>query len=70
MFEPTWALPGKLSSAWAEGSGTLLALVGLFLSVSRRKTRGPRDAAAASNASALPPAISRRSAPSDLTPAQ
>ena len=33
MFEPTWALPGKLASAWAEAIGTLLAWNGLFLSV-------------------------------------
>ncbi len=70
MFEPTWALPGKLSSAWAEAIGTSLALVGLFLSVSRPKTRGPRDATAASNSTTLPPAVSRSSAPSDLTPAR
>ena len=35
MFEPTWALPGKLTSAWAEGIGTLLALIGLLISVCR-----------------------------------
>jgi hypothetical protein len=39
MFEPTWALPGKLTSAWAEGIGALLALIGLFLSV-RHPGRG------------------------------
>ena len=33
MFEPTWALPGKLASAWAEGIGAVLAWNGLFLSV-------------------------------------
>jgi hypothetical protein len=36
MFEPTWALPGKLASAWAEGSGTLLALAGLSLAAMSR----------------------------------
>jgi hypothetical protein len=33
MFEPTWALPGKLASAWSEGIGTLLSLAGLVLAV-------------------------------------
>jgi hypothetical protein len=40
MFEPTWALPGKLTSAWAEGIGTSLALVGLFLSVGHLRRGG------------------------------
>jgi hypothetical protein len=40
MFEPTWALPGKLASAWAEGTGILLALAGLSLAaVSRVRAR-------------------------------
>ena len=40
MYEPTWALPGKLASAWAEGIGATLALAGLVLAVrSRRATR-------------------------------
>ena len=39
MFEPTWALPGKLTSAWAEGIGTMLALIGLFFAV-RHPRRG------------------------------
>jgi len=30
MYEPTWALPGKSVSAWAEGAGTILAAVGLL----------------------------------------
>ncbi len=30
MYEPTWALPGKLASAWAEGAGVLLAAAGLL----------------------------------------
>jgi hypothetical protein len=33
MYEPTWALPGKLASAWAEAAGTLLAALGLLLSI-------------------------------------
>jgi hypothetical protein len=40
MFEPTWALPGKLASAWAEGSGTLLALSGLSLAAMSRVRAG------------------------------
>jgi glucan phosphoethanolaminetransferase (alkaline phosphatase superfamily) len=31
MYEPTWQLPGKLASAWAEGIGTGIALVGLLV---------------------------------------
>ena len=31
MYEPTWALPGKLVSAWAEGIGACLAVVGLLV---------------------------------------
>jgi glucan phosphoethanolaminetransferase (alkaline phosphatase superfamily) len=31
MYEPTWQLPGKLTSAWAEGIGTGLALLGLLV---------------------------------------
>jgi hypothetical protein len=40
MFEPTWALPGKLASAWAEGSGTVLALAGLSLAAVSRARAG------------------------------
>ena len=29
MYEPTWAPPGKLVSAVAEGAGAVLALAGL-----------------------------------------
>lgn len=40
MYEPTWALPDKLLAAWAEGAGTALAMIGLFLSIRRhRRTR-------------------------------
>jgi hypothetical protein len=31
MYEPTWQLPGKLASAWAEGLGLGLALAGLLI---------------------------------------
>lgn len=31
MYEPTWALPGKLASAWAEGIGACLAVLGLLV---------------------------------------
>ena len=42
MYEPTWALPGKVASAWAEGIGACLALVGLLLSLRRGdRTRAP-----------------------------
>jgi NhaP-type Na+/H+ or K+/H+ antiporter len=42
MYEPTWVLPGKLLSAWAEGAGTALTAIGLLLSVRghRRSLRG------------------------------
>ena len=33
MYEPTWALPGKVASAWAETAGTLLAALGLLISI-------------------------------------
>jgi hypothetical protein len=41
MYEPTWALPGKAASAWAEGAGVLLAIAG-FLTT--RRVRTPRPA--------------------------
>jgi hypothetical protein len=39
MYEPTWVLPGKLASAWAEGVGAAAAVVGLVLAfrASRRR---------------------------------
>jgi hypothetical protein len=40
LYEPTWGLPGKLPSAVAELAGTVLALIGLTLSLRRR--RSPR----------------------------
>jgi hypothetical protein len=39
MFEPTWALPGKAASAWAEGAGIILAAAGLLTT---RRVREPR----------------------------
>jgi hypothetical protein len=39
MFEPTWALPGKALSAWAEGAGVILAAAGLLTT---RRIRAPR----------------------------
>jgi hypothetical protein len=43
MFEPTWALPGKLASAWAEGTGTALTTLGLVLSILAHRSKR-RDA--------------------------
>jgi len=43
MYEPTWALPGKATSAWAEGIGAGLALVGLL--IAHRKARVARTRA-------------------------
>jgi hypothetical protein len=39
MYEPTWALPGKAVSAWAEGAGIILAAAGLLTT---RRVRAPR----------------------------
>jgi hypothetical protein len=36
LYEPTWALPGKLASAVAEGLGTLLAITGFVVAVARK----------------------------------
>lgn len=33
MYEPTWASPGKLASAWAEGAGIAISAVGLLVSL-------------------------------------
>jgi hypothetical protein len=41
MYEPTWALPGKAASAWAEGAGILLAAAGLLTTrTTRARTTG------------------------------
>jgi hypothetical protein len=37
MYEPTWALPGKPASAWAEGAGIILAAAGML--TTRARTR-------------------------------
>jgi hypothetical protein len=42
MYEPTWALPGKVASAWAEGAGILLVAAGLLTT---RRVRAPRPVA-------------------------
>jgi hypothetical protein len=42
MYEPTWASPGKLASAWAEGAATVLAGVGLLVTVSERRHQSMR----------------------------
>jgi hypothetical protein len=39
MYEPTWALPGKAASAWAEGVGIILAAAGLLTTW---RVRAPR----------------------------
>ena len=39
MYEPTWVSPGKLASAWAEGTATVLAAAGLLLAASARRHR-------------------------------
>jgi hypothetical protein len=36
LYEPTWHVPGKLASAVAEGLGTLLAITGFVVSVTRK----------------------------------
>ena len=41
MYEPTWALPGKAASAWAEGVGIILAATGLLTTL---RVRAPRPA--------------------------
>jgi hypothetical protein len=38
LYEPTWALPGKLASAVAEGLGTLLAITGFVVAVARKRS--------------------------------
>ncbi|MGZ4639809.1 MAG: hypothetical protein ACXV2J_12220, partial [Actinomycetes bacterium] len=44
MYEPTWALPGKLVSAWAEGIGACLAIVGLLVAHRQASARSRRRA--------------------------
>ena len=37
MYEPSWGPPGKVVSAWAEGIGALLALIGLIRALAHRR---------------------------------
>ena len=37
MYEPSWGPPGKMVSAWAEGIGALLALIGLIRALAHRR---------------------------------
>jgi hypothetical protein len=37
MYEPTWVVPGKLASAWAEGAATILTATGLLVAVQARR---------------------------------
>jgi hypothetical protein len=39
MYEPTWGLPGKLLSAWAEGIGAVIAVIGLLVAHGTRSRR-------------------------------
>lgn len=45
MYEPTWVSPGKLTSAWAEGTGTVIAAIGLFVAIHThsRQQRPPAE---------------------------
>jgi hypothetical protein len=44
LYEPTWAPPGKLASAVAEGLGTLLAVIGFVVSMrTHLRARHVRD---------------------------
>jgi hypothetical protein len=40
MYEPSWGPPGKVLSACAEGTGALLALIGLVRVLARRRAAG------------------------------
>jgi len=42
MYEPTWASPGKLASAWAEGAATILAAIGLLVALCEYRWIAPR----------------------------
>lgn len=42
MYEPTWAPPGKLASAWAEGAATILTAAGLLVAGAEPSRRGQR----------------------------
>jgi hypothetical protein len=42
MYEPTWAPPGKLASAWAEGAATILTAAGLLMTGAKPTWRDQR----------------------------
>jgi hypothetical protein len=42
MYEPTWALPGKTASAWGEGTGIMLSLLGLLAAQRRHQSAARR----------------------------
>ena len=42
MYEPTWASPGKLASAGAEGAATILAGAGLLVALCEGRWTAPR----------------------------
>ena len=54
MYEPSWGPPGKVLSAWFEGAGALLALIGLIRAVAQRRASSGERAATASLAAAGP----------------
>jgi hypothetical protein len=37
MYEPSWVLPGKTASAWAEGIGAVLATAGFLVAWRRSR---------------------------------
>ncbi|HEX6394687.1 MAG TPA: hypothetical protein VFZ97_14725 [Acidimicrobiales bacterium] len=41
MYEPTWVSPGKLTSAWAEGTGTVIAVIGLLVATYTHNNHQP-----------------------------
>ena len=42
MYEPSWGPPGKMVSAWVEGIGALLALIGLIRALAQRRAASRR----------------------------
>jgi hypothetical protein len=54
MYEPSWGPPGKVLSAWAEGTGAVLALTGLIRELARRRAASGQRGARARLAAALP----------------
>jgi uncharacterized membrane protein YozB (DUF420 family) len=41
MYEPSWDAPGKLPSAYAEGTGAVLAALGLLLAIRSNRRQDP-----------------------------